>query len=134
MVKIRLARFGRKNLPSYRLVVTEARSKRNGEAIEYLGTYDTKPSPSKAAINKERVEYWLSVGAQPTETVRGILVKEGLMKAIKRTFKKKPGNNKQTKMAAESEAKQAPVEKKEEAAKETKVEEIKTEVPVEVKE
>jgi small subunit ribosomal protein S16 len=115
MVKLRLARFGRKNLPSYRLIAIQARSKRQGEAIEYLGTYDPKGSPSKFEINAERVKYWLSVGAQPSDTVRGFLAKEGLVKAVKKEYKKAPGKKRKAQIDSDAAKKEEEAKKAEEA-------------------
>ncbi len=80
-VKIRLTRLGDKKSPFYRVVVTDSRSARDGKFIENLGTYDPLKDPFQLSLNKERVEYWLSVGATPTDTVRELLVKEGIVKA-----------------------------------------------------
>ncbi|KAK9909564.1 hypothetical protein WJX75_004190 [Coccomyxa subellipsoidea] len=75
-VRLRLARFGRKNLPFYRIFAADSRSPRDGKHIEILGHFD--PIPGKdgnkhVGLNIERVQYWLSVGAQPTKTVARIL-------------------------------------------------------------
>ncbi len=80
-VKIRLARLGDKKSPFYRVVVADSRCARNGKVIENLGTYNPLVTPFEVKLNKERVEYWLSVGATPTETARELLVKEGYIKA-----------------------------------------------------
>lgn len=66
MVRIRLAKYGKKHNPRYRVVVMEKRTKRNGESIEQLGHYNPTANPSEFKVNKERVEYWLSQGAQPS--------------------------------------------------------------------
>ncbi len=91
MVKIRLTRIGRKDTPQYRVVATPQREARDSKAIEYLGFYN--PIEKVIDLNKERIEYWLSVGAQPTNTVKRILIKENILKEPKfrKTFKKKPG-------------------------------------------
>lgn len=70
MVKIKLSRTGAKNSPSYRVVVAEAKSKRDGRTIEILGHFDPKTKPETFEIKKDRYHYWLGKGAQPTETVR----------------------------------------------------------------
>lgn len=85
MVKIRLSRTGRKNLPSYRVVVTDAREKRDSKFLELLGNYS--PLSKQFEINDERTKYWLSVGAQPTERVYFLLFKKGLIK--KASFERK---------------------------------------------
>mgnify|MGYP001339116767 CR=1 FL=1 len=76
-VRIRLMRMGKIRNPQYRIVVADARKKRDGRAIENLGIYHPKEEPSRIEVNSERVQYWLSVGAQPTEPVRAILRKTG---------------------------------------------------------
>ncbi len=80
-VKIRLTRLGDKKSPFYRMVVADSRCARNGKYIENLGTYNPLKQPFELKLNKERVEYWLSVGATPTETARELLVKDGILKA-----------------------------------------------------
>lgn len=72
-VKIRLARFGKTNHPLYRVVAIDEHKQRNGRAIETLGTYDPHKADQKLIIKKDRVDYWLSVGAQPTPTVKNLL-------------------------------------------------------------
>ena len=76
-VKIRLLRMGKIRNPQYRIVVADARTKRDGRAIEYVGLYHPKEDPSRIEVNSERVQYWLSVGAQPSEPVQRILEKTG---------------------------------------------------------
>ena len=66
-VKIRLLRMGKIRNPQYRIVVADARVKRDGRAIEELGLYHPKEEPSRIEVNSERVQHWLSVGAQPSE-------------------------------------------------------------------
>lgn len=80
-VKIRLARLGDKKSPFYRMVVADSRCARNGKCIENLGTYDPLKKPFELKLNKERVQYWLSVGATPTETARELLIKDGILEA-----------------------------------------------------
>ena len=76
MVKIRLRRMGAKKAPFYRIVVADSRAPRDGRCIEELGTYDpSAEGPSKISVDLERVKYWVSNGAQPTDTVRGLLKK-----------------------------------------------------------
>lgn len=72
-VKIKLARIGRLHNPQYRIVVQDARGRRNGRVIENLGIYQPKNDPSIIEVNSERAQYWLGVGAQPTEPVMAIL-------------------------------------------------------------
>ena len=75
MVKIRLRRMGAKKAPYYRIVVIDSRSARNGRFIEEIGYYNPMSEPVELKINDERAKYWLSTGAQPTDTVRGLLKK-----------------------------------------------------------
>lgn len=76
-VKIRLARAGAKKRPFYRIVASDARSPRDGRFLEKLGTYDplneTENAPGRIELKRDRVDYWLGVGAQPTEVVRRLL-------------------------------------------------------------
>ena len=72
-VKIKLMRLGKMRAPYYRIVVADARTKRDGRAIEEIGKYHPKEDPSFIEVNGERAAYWLSVGAQPTEAVTAIL-------------------------------------------------------------
>lgn len=74
-VKLRLARFGARKQPFYRLVAADGRAPRDGRFIEKLGTYDPKRDPAVVELKHERVEYWLSVGAQPSPTVKNLLDK-----------------------------------------------------------
>jgi len=72
-VKIRLKRMGKIRAPFYRIVVADSRTKRDGRVIEEIGTYNPKTEPSTINVNSERAQYWLGVGAQPTESVAAIL-------------------------------------------------------------
>ena len=76
-VKIRLLRMGKIRNPQYRIVVADSRTKRDGRAIEYVGIYQPKEHPSLIEVKSDRVQYWLSVGAQPSEAVQRILEKTG---------------------------------------------------------
>ena len=75
MVKIRLRRMGAKKAPYYRIVVADSRSPRDGRFIEELGIYDPSADGEKIKVDMERAKYWISNGAQPTDTVRGLLKK-----------------------------------------------------------
>lgn len=75
--KIRLKRFGKIREPHYRVVVMDSRVKRDGRAIEVLGQYHPKSDPSVIKIDSERAQYWLGVGAQPTEAVVALLKRTG---------------------------------------------------------
>jgi small subunit ribosomal protein S16 len=72
-VKIRLKRLGKIRAPHYRIVVADSRTKRDGRAIEEIGKYQPTQEPSLIEVDSERVQYWLSVGAQPTEQVLALL-------------------------------------------------------------
>ncbi|PZS30345.1 MAG: 30S ribosomal protein S16 [Pseudonocardiales bacterium] len=71
--KIKLMRLGKKRAPYYRIVVADARTKRDGRSIETIGKYHPKEDPSFIEVDSERAQYWLGVGAQPTESVAAIL-------------------------------------------------------------
>jgi small subunit ribosomal protein S16 len=71
--KIKLMRIGKMREPHYRIVVADARTKRDGRAIEAVGEYHPKDDPSTIRVDSERIQYWLGVGAQPTESVAAIL-------------------------------------------------------------
>lgn len=81
-VKIRLRRMGRKKRPIYGVVAADIRSPRDGRFIEDLGRYNPIAEPAKVALNGERILYWLSKGAQPTDTVRNLLRRDGLLLAF----------------------------------------------------
>jgi small subunit ribosomal protein S16 len=72
-VKIKLKRMGKIRAPQYRIVIADARTKRDGRAIEEIGKYHPKENPSFIEVNSDRAQYWLGVGAQPTEPVLAIL-------------------------------------------------------------
>jgi small subunit ribosomal protein S16 len=76
-VKIRLKRIGKKRAPHYRIVVMDARAKRDGRAIEEIGKYNPKTEPSFMYVESDRAQYWLGVGAQPTEAVEAIFKATG---------------------------------------------------------
>lgn len=78
-VKIRLRRMGAKKRPFYRLVVADSRASRDGRFIETLGHYNPCVEPSDVKINAERAQYWLSVGAQPSDTAAALLKKQGII-------------------------------------------------------
>lgn len=77
-VRLRLARYGSKKKPFYRVVATDSRAPRDGRFIEILGHYDPRKEPSLVKIDKERVQYWLSQGAKASETVEKLLKISGL--------------------------------------------------------
>lgn len=82
MVKIRLNRMGAKRQPFYRIVVADSRSPRDGRFIEIVGNYDPTKNPAIVNVDEEKVMAWIKNGAQPTDTVRSLLSKKGIMKKI----------------------------------------------------
>jgi small subunit ribosomal protein S16 len=80
MVKIRLRRVGRKNAPFYRILVADSQSPRDGKFIEIIGQYAPRQTEGSLQVNEERANYWLGVGAQPTDTVRSLLRRAGILK------------------------------------------------------
>ncbi|MDQ7020450.1 MAG: 30S ribosomal protein S16 [Candidatus Dojkabacteria bacterium] len=89
MVKIRLARVGRTHYATFKIVVTPAREKQVSKFIEEIGRYN--PHTKELVLDKERAAYWISVGAQPTDTVKRMLIKDGIVEKPKKkvTFSKK---------------------------------------------
>lgn len=92
MIKLRLRRMGAKRQPSYRIVAAESRSPRDGRFIEIIGYYNPKADPVILKVNTERAKHWLDHGAQPTETVRTLLVRTGVL----------PGRGQQTAVGSET--------------------------------
>ena len=80
-VRIRLKRVGRRHRPAYRVTAVDGRRARDSEVIEELGSYDPicADPDRQVTLNRDRIEYWLSVGAQPSDTVRRLLVKQGIV-------------------------------------------------------
>lgn len=78
MVKIRLSRLGAKKKPVYRIVVADEDFKRDGRFLENIGTYDPKVNPVKLDVKEERLRFWISKGAQTTDTVRTLLKEKGI--------------------------------------------------------
>jgi small subunit ribosomal protein S16 len=83
MVKIRLRRVGAKSKPSYRLVVADARSPRDGAFIDIIGYFNPLTDPETVVINEEKARHWLSKGAQPTDTAARLLAKAGIIEKSK---------------------------------------------------
>ena len=79
MVKIRLRRMGAKKAPYYRIVVADARSPRDGRCIEEIGTYNPLTEPAVINVDVEKAQTWIKNGAQPTDTVRGLLKNAGVL-------------------------------------------------------
>lgn len=80
-VKIRLKRMGAKKKPFYRIVVSDARTPRDGRFIEEIGYYNPLTEPADIQVDGERAQYWLSQGAQPSDTVRSLLKKSGTIES-----------------------------------------------------
>ena len=80
MVKLRLKRMGKKGNPFYRIVAADSRSPRDGRIIDHVGTYNPLVKENQLTLDTEKVMKWLNNGAKPSDTVRSILSKEGLMK------------------------------------------------------
>jgi len=83
--RIRLKRTGARHQPHFRVVVVDQRKSRDGRSIEEIGHYNPRTDPATIDINEERALYWLGVGAQPSETVRSLLKKTGVMKSFHET-------------------------------------------------
>ncbi len=88
MVVIRLARFGKKSHPTFRVIVSDKQKDTKGTYLEQLGTYNPHTQPAALDLKEDRVKYWLSVGAQPSDTVHNLLVEKGLIQADKRVIVK----------------------------------------------
>ena len=79
MVKIRLRRLGAKKAPFYRILVADSRYPRDGRFIEEIGTYNPLTDPAEVKVDAERVQQWIKNGAQPTDTVRALFKKNGVL-------------------------------------------------------
>jgi small subunit ribosomal protein S16 len=120
MVRIRLRRTGKRHQPSYRIVVTDVESPRDGRFIENIGFYNPRDNPPTVEVDVERARYWLSVGAQPSDAVARLLRKVGAL-AGGETADEQPAEEQAVVEAEVAEAKEAPategtVEEAEEAA------------------
>ena len=115
MIKLRLRRMGAKKRPSYRIVAADSRSPRDGRFIEAFGFYDPVTQPATVRVDMERARHWLSVGAQPSDTVRdifrraGVFGDEGTIAATAEPIEAEP-------VAAEPAAPEAPAPKRRRAA------------------
>ncbi|HET7815707.1 MAG TPA: 30S ribosomal protein S16 [Candidatus Baltobacteraceae bacterium] len=95
MVKIRLRRMGAKKQPTYRFVVADSRSPRDGRFIEILGHYNPRVEPREVVVNEEKAKAWLAKGAQPSDTVRRLFAEKGIMdRGPVPTTKRKPKSEK----------------------------------------
>jgi len=99
VVKIRLRRMGAKKRAFYRIVVADSRTARNGRFIESVGTYDPNLDPPAIKVEKERIEHWLGIGAQPSDTARWLLKSQGFLGGLS---EKKPREKKAKAEAAEA--------------------------------
>jgi len=129
-VKLRLRRMGKKKQPVYKVVAADARSPRDGRFIEAIGFYNPQTDPATIEIQEERANYWLNVGAQPTDTVKSLLSKKGII--LQRELKKQGLSEdkiaiKMDEWSKTKEAKLASAQKKN-AEKKSKVESKKEEV------
>lgn len=79
MVKIRLTRLGKKKAPTYRIVVADSRSPRDGKFIAQIGTYNPMTDPAEVVIDAEAAKRWIANGAQPSDTVKALLKKNGIL-------------------------------------------------------
>ena len=116
MIKIRLARLGRKKRPFYRVVATNSKSPRDGKFLEILGTYDPLQEPSKVSINMDKLNEWVKKGAQLSNRVQHLTDPEKYAELVKNKPKRKP--KKAPEAAAEEKAPEAAEEKAPEAAEE----------------
>jgi small subunit ribosomal protein S16 len=111
-VKLRLMRMGKKKQPTYRVVVADSRSPRDGRFIEAVGTYEPRMDPSTIEIDNDRVLGWLAKGAQPTETVRKLLVVSGAWERFESTRPSKTVSQRYARPGrATAPAKKAPAKK-----------------------
>lgn len=121
-VKIKLQRKGRKKQPTYRVVVQDSKVSRDGKIIEILGTYNPSANPDGLVLKEDKVKEWIAKGALPTDPVRRLISKLGLIEAKKFTPKQKAQEE-----AVKPETKEATPSEVKEVATETLKEEIKTE-------
>lgn len=89
MVKLRLKRMGAKKAPAYRIVATDSKVRRDGREIEVVGSYDPTKNPAIVKVDEEKALKWLNNGAAPSDTVRSILSKQGIMKKYAESKKAK---------------------------------------------
>ena len=118
-VKLRLKRFGKKKKPSYRLVAMDSKNQRDGKSIELLGVYSPQQEPVLFQCKEDRVKYWMSVGAIPSDTVARLLGDAGVITKPKKTSKHLGLSKKKRKEIAENgDVESASTEKAEEKAAE----------------
>ena len=83
-VKIRLTRMGDKKSPFYRIIVADSRSPRDGKFIDLVGTYNPLKEPAEVKLDNEKIAHWIACGAQPTDTVKALLVQAGIIEQGKK--------------------------------------------------
>lgn len=88
MVVLRLSRVGKKSHPTFRIIASDKHKDTVGSYLELLGSYDPHATPTRIELKADRVKYWLSVGAQPSDTVHNLLVEKGLIDSAKRVIAK----------------------------------------------
>ena len=118
MLRIRLRRTGKIHQPSYRVVVADQRAKRDGDFVEVLGHYNPRSHPKVFEVNQERVAHWLSVGAQPSDTVHRLFVSQGIAIAEPPKRVTKPSKVEREAVAAAEVARQAAIAEAADAAAE----------------
>lgn len=118
MLKIKLSRYGRKKTPSYRVIVIEARSKRDGKYVDLLGYYNPLTNPVTLSIDKEKASLWIQRGAQPTDTVAYLLKKDNHVPGITDEGKAPQGSTKKKKTKKDRAREQAAKEEAEKKAAE----------------
>ena len=129
-VKIRLKRLGKIRSPHYRIVVADSRTKRDGRAIEEIGKYHPKNDPSVIEVDSERAQYWLSVGAQPSDRVARFLDAAGVReRAVRQNLKKGEPGDKAKERAEERATREAEAAEAATAAAEAPAEEAPAEAP-----
>ncbi len=109
MLRIRLRRTGKIHQPSYRVVVADQRAKRDGDFVEILGHYNPRSQPKVFEVNQERVQHWLSVGAQPSDTVHRLFADHGVEIAAPGKRVTKPSKVEREAAAAAEAARQAAI-------------------------
>ncbi|MEI7578755.1 MAG: 30S ribosomal protein S16 [bacterium] len=131
MVKLRLTRTGKKHAPQYRVIAIQAKTKRDGKALEYLGYYNPLTKPSTIELKKERIEYWLSQGAVATKSVNNLMIKAKIIVAskTKKVYSIKPGAQATERQKAHAE-KAAQVKETKTKPVSEKTEKIETPAPV----
>lgn len=88
MVVLRLSRVGKKNHPTFRIVASDKRKDTVGTYLELLGSYDPHATPTRIELKADRIKHWLSVGAQPSDTVHNLLVEKGVLGSPKKVIAK----------------------------------------------